>query len=142
MNKQWYHCRGWHDFGNVWSRNDYPTLRVLGNVTESPEICQTKKSFPVSLHSPIFNSSCQCDISTERYDKFIDLLSMIYRFQFEMIISQEFDYNAIILFEIWSIFFFFFFFFKCCYPYLVDLLFIVVQISFFICNGLCTTDDL
>ena len=36
-------------FGNVWSRNDYPTLRVPGNVMEPPKICGTKKSFPVSL---------------------------------------------------------------------------------------------
>ena len=35
-----------------------------------------------------------------------------------------------------------FFFFKCCYHTLVDLLYIVVQISFFICIALCTTDDL
>ena len=35
-----------------------------------------------------------------------------------------------------------FFFFKCCYSSQVDLIFIVVQISFFICNGLCTADDL
>ena len=34
------------------------------------------------------------------------------------------------------------FFFLMLLPSLVDLLFIVVQISFFICNGLCTTDDL
>ena len=32
-------------------------------------------------------------------------------------------------------------FFLMLLPSLVDLLFIVVQISFFICNGLCTTDD-
>ena len=35
-----------------------------------------------------------------------------------------------------------FFFFKCCYPSLVDLIFIVVRISFLICTGLFTTDDL
>ena len=36
-------------FGNVLSQNDYPTLRVPGNITEPPENCRTKKSFPVSL---------------------------------------------------------------------------------------------
>ena len=36
-------------FGNVSTRNDYPTIRVPGNVTELPEIWETKKSFPVSL---------------------------------------------------------------------------------------------
>ena len=38
-------------FGNVSSRNEYPTLRVPGNVTEPPENCGTKKLFPVSLPS-------------------------------------------------------------------------------------------
>ena len=36
-------------FGNVSTQNDYPTIRVPGNVTELPEIWETKKSFPVSL---------------------------------------------------------------------------------------------
>ena len=45
--------------------------------------------------------------------------------------------------ECCDMFFFCFvlFCFKCCYPHLVDLLFIVVQISFFIFICLCTTDD-
>ena len=36
-------------FGNVSTQNDYPVIRVPGNVMEPPEIWETKKLFPVSL---------------------------------------------------------------------------------------------
>ena len=40
-------------------------------------------------------------ISTERYDKFIDFLLIIYRFQFETIVSQDFAGHTAIL-KIWT----------------------------------------
>ena len=45
-------------FGKVSTQNDYPTIRVPGNVTEPPEIWEMKKSFPVSLaECPLTNLS-------------------------------------------------------------------------------------